>query len=126
MYGIQVYVVGIAPLAERPVAAPLGRPDWSDGAVACFSVTFEACFKMESLDGLQTSVDLEYRLEAETFQPGRRFSRVRFLDGQEDRQNVVTRTLPLSANNTRYYFCQEETMVIKVSGPRPVIPIPKS
>ncbi|KAF0294633.1 Integrin alpha-PS1 [Amphibalanus amphitrite] len=76
-------------------------------------VTFQACFKMESLEQLKTTVNLEYRLEAETFQPDRRFSRVRFLEGLPERRHVVERTLPLSADNTREYFCQEETMFIK-------------
>ena len=71
---------------------------------------------MNSLDGLRPSVDLEYVLEAETFQKGRRFSRVRFLDGLEERQNVVKRIVRLSPDTTQDYFCQEETMVLKVSG----------
>ena len=71
---------------------------------------------MNSLDGLRPSVDLEYVLEAETFQKGRRFSRVWFLDGQEERQNVVKRIVRLSPDTTQDYFCQEETMVLKVSG----------
>ncbi|XP_043228580.1 integrin alpha pat-2-like [Amphibalanus amphitrite] len=82
-------------------------------------VTFQACFKMESLEQLKTTVNLEYRLEAETFQPDRRFSRVRFLEGLPERRHVVERTLPLSADNTREYFCQEETMFIKVRNSRP-------
>ena len=71
---------------------------------------------MNSLDGLRPSVGLEYVLEAETFQPGRRFSRVWFLGGLEERQNVVKRNVTLSPDTIQDYFCQEETMVLKVSG----------
>ncbi|XP_037089062.1 integrin alpha-PS1-like isoform X3 [Pollicipes pollicipes] len=75
-------------------------------------VPFQACFKMESLEQLKTTVDLEYRLEAETFQPGRHYSRVRFLDGLPQRKHIVEKTLPLSATNTRQFICQEEVMFV--------------
>ena len=50
----------------------------------CFSFSFATCVTMK----LTTSLTLNYTIEAETFQTGRKFSRVWFGDSEADKKRL--------------------------------------
>ena len=79
----------------------------------CCSFTFNACFQMDSMEDLSGNLELKYRIEAETFD-GRKFSRVRFDNGLENKSHVVEKNIQLLGLDISDQ-CFEETVFIKVS-----------
>ena len=77
----------------------------------CFS--FNACFRMDSMDDVNGSLELKYRIEAETF-GGRKFSRVRFDNAVSDKSHVVEKNIRLLAVNVSDQ-CFEHTVFVKVT-----------
>lgn len=75
----------------------------------CF--TFNACFQMDSMEDLSGNLELKYRIEAETFD-GRKFSRVRFDNGLENKSHVVEKNIQLLGLDISDQ-CFEETVFIK-------------
>jgi len=75
----------------------------------CFS--FNACFRMDSMDDVNGSLELKYRIEAETF-GGRKFSRVRFDNAVSDKSHVVEKNIRLLAVNVSDQ-CFEHTVFVK-------------
>ncbi|XP_003246766.1 integrin alpha-PS1 isoform X2 [Acyrthosiphon pisum] len=82
-------------------------------SVTCF--TFETCCTLESANGARSDgewgIQLHYRLEAETFQEGRKFSRVWFgpdhMIKSQTIENIVT------VDHNKKEMCQQHTAYIK-------------
>jgi len=81
-----------------------------------YSFTFETCCTLESVikarsDG-EWGIQLRYRLEAETFQDGRKFSRVWF--GPDHMMKSQTIENIVSVDHNKKETCQQHTAYIKV------------
>lgn len=68
---------------------------------------------MASEESPDSSLELKYRIEAETF-GGKKFSRVRFDHGLTDRTQVVERHIHIRRRNATEH-CLEETVFVKVN-----------
>jgi Integrin alpha len=82
-----------------------------------YSFTFEACFDIESAGHSAVSnheLTLKYRLEAETFSLGRKFSRVWFGvdDADVNRPSFVEKNIKWTPS--KRLTCSEEVVSIKV------------
>ncbi|ODN00073.1 Integrin alpha-PS1 [Orchesella cincta] len=79
----------------------------------CFS--FIACFEITGITQVRaSSLRVEYRIEAETFVEGKKFSRVAFYNGRRDRPQLVNQTVTIrrsgAASNK---YCSNETVFLK-------------
>ena len=90
---------------------PSGRGclKYPDATEVCF--TFNACFQMDSMEDLSANLELQYRIEAETFN-GRKFSRVRFDNGLQNKSHVVEKNIQLLGLDISDQ-CFEETVFVK-------------
>lgn len=81
------------------------------------SFSFSACFEITGISQIRAAaLHVEYRIEAETFVEGKKFSRVLFYNGRKDRPQVVNQTVmikPRSGASNRY--CSNETVFLKVN-----------
>lgn len=78
-----------------------------------FSFSFESCFILKSAKGLN-NVEIKSRIDAETFQENRKYSRVWFKKHKnlnETRHSYIDSYVKISEGKTKY--CQTETAYIK-------------
>ncbi|XP_065559170.1 integrin alpha-PS1-like isoform X2 [Artemia franciscana] len=87
-----------------------GCEKYPNATEVCF--TFKPCLKIESIDTTKPILEVRYRIEAETYKPGKKFSRVRFANGHTDRSNVVEKVISF-LDKTEPSECLEETVFLK-------------
>lgn len=97
----------------RPVPEPNGQRVCSFSFEACFQ--FSRTTQSASLrNGTDNRLQLEYRIEAETF-TGKKYYRVRFnASADSDTPNVVTRELELQWWTLGREHCSRELVYLKV------------
>lgn len=78
-------------------------------------VGFESCFWLKSPRTSIPNAYIEYRLEAETFDSSRKFSRVYFSQSSKNRTHVVIKDIEITSQMTERFFCRKEYMYIKNS-----------
>ncbi|PSN29549.1 Integrin alpha-PS1, partial [Blattella germanica] len=109
-------VTSVQPLANLQNIDPSrpGCPKDPNSNYTCFS--FAACVSMK----LTTSLNLSYAIEAETFQSGRKFSRVWFKGSEADKKqpNIVRKTIhmkhdPYRLRGEEYEKCETEIVYLK-------------
>lgn len=78
------------------------------------SFTFETCYLLESVVKVRSTkldIQLHYKLEAETFQEGRKFSRIWFGPNHTLKSHIIENTISVDHNKKQ---CQQHTAYIKV------------
>lgn len=61
------------------------------------------------------SFQIEYKIEAETFLEGKKFSRVIFQRGNTDRPQVVNQTITVRRSDASNRHCSNEIVLLRVS-----------
>lgn len=78
-----------------------------------YSFTFETCCSLESVvEATEWGVKLHYKLEAETFQEGRKFSRIWFGPDHMSKSQIAENVV--SVDHNKKQICQQHTAYLKV------------
>lgn len=79
------------------------------------SFGFKACFEIQGEAQVRTaSLGVEYRIEAETFVEGKKFSRVTFKNGRVDYPQIVNKTVNVRRHREGIRHCYHEHVFVKV------------